>query len=98
MENIQLGREAKILVLNILRQGYITPQQRIDMENLLGVHRNRLLYADAREVVEEMDKLQKKYDMAMIDLECDKHTMDELTSPDIVRARNEILSYERNNE
>lgn len=55
----KLDRNAKILLLNILQQGYITEEQRKQLEELLQIPSIRICYADSAEVVNELSGLEK---------------------------------------
>lgn len=55
-----LGRESKILLLTILKQGYITEKQKQDFSSLLEVETCRMIYVTKREDYEEIERLYKE--------------------------------------
>lgn len=55
-----LGRESKILLLTILKQGYITDKQKQEFSNLLEVETCRMVYVTKREDYEEIKRLYKE--------------------------------------
>lgn len=55
-----LGRESKILLLTILKQGYITDKQKQEFSNLLEVETYRMVYVTKREDYEEIERLYKE--------------------------------------
>lgn len=58
-EVIKLDRSGKILLLNILQQGFITLEQRTDIQKLLQAPLLRICYADSAEVVNELEGIRK---------------------------------------
>lgn len=58
-KGIKLDRSTKILLLNILQQGFITEEQRSEIQKLLKVPLLRLCYADSAEVVNELLGMEK---------------------------------------
>lgn len=52
-----LGRESKILLLQILRQGYITAEQKQAFSSLLEVETYEMVYVSKREDLEELEKM-----------------------------------------
>ncbi len=59
-QGIKLDRNSKILLLNILQQGYITAEQKDDVQKLLQIPLVRLCFADSREVVQELQQLEER--------------------------------------
>ena len=52
-----LGRESKILLLQILKQGYITAEQKQAFSSLLEVETYEMVYISKREDLEELEKM-----------------------------------------
>lgn len=52
-----LGRESKILLLTILKQGYITAEQKKAFSSLLEVETYEMVYISKREDLEELEKM-----------------------------------------
>lgn len=52
-----LGRESKILLLQILKQGYITAEQKQAFSSLLDVETYEMVYISKREDLEELEKM-----------------------------------------
>lgn len=76
---INLSREAKLLLLTILRQGFITEEQQQALETSFGVKRLRLCFADSREVVSELQRLENTLHLDELgDLECDRNRIEEI--------------------
>lgn len=59
IQGTRLDRSAKIFLLNILQQGYITSEQRTELQKLFDLPLLRLCYADSAEVVNELLDIQK---------------------------------------
>lgn len=55
-----LGRESKILLLQILRQGYITAEQKQAFSSLLEVETYEMVYISKREDLEELEKMHQE--------------------------------------
>lgn len=55
-----LGRNSKILLLTILKQGYITEKQKQEFSTLLEVETCRMIYVTKREDYEEIERLYKE--------------------------------------
>lgn len=52
-----LGRESKILLLTILKQGYITEEQKRAFSSLLEVETYEMVYVSKREDLEALEKM-----------------------------------------
>lgn len=52
-----LGHKSKILLINILRQGYITAEQKQAFSSLLECKTFRMIYVSKREDLEELEKM-----------------------------------------
>lgn len=52
-----LGRESKILLLTILKQGYITEEQKQAFSSLLEVETYEMVYISKREDLEQIEKM-----------------------------------------
>lgn len=52
-----LGRESKILLLTVLKQGYITAEQKQAFSSLLEVETYEMVYVSRREDLEQLEKM-----------------------------------------
>lgn len=55
-----LNRDSKILLLTILKQGYITKEQKQAFSSLLGTETYEMVYISKREDFEEVEKMYQK--------------------------------------
>lgn len=75
-QSIRLDRAAKILLLNILQQGYINGEQKSDLQKILQIPLVRLCYADSADIVNELKELEKRHtDDLAHDLLADKQSI-----------------------
>lgn len=83
-QGIRLDRAAKILLLNILQQGYIKEEQKSELQKLLQIPCVRLCYADSADIVSELKELEKRHSDEMAhDLTADKHSIIEAAKVDL---------------
>ena len=61
-----LGRESKILLLTILKQGYITQEQKQAFSSLLEVETNAMFFVYSKEQLEETRKIMDEITDEMI--------------------------------
>lgn len=59
IQGIKLDRSAKILLLTILKQGFVNTEQRTELQKVLNVPFVRICYADSAEVVNELLNIEK---------------------------------------
>lgn len=75
-EAIKLDRGAKILLLTILQQGFITREQKSDVQKLLQIPLVRLCYADSQEVLKELKEYEaRNNDVLTHDLKADRKSI-----------------------
>lgn len=77
-QGIRLDRSAKILMLNILQQGFINEEQKGELQKVLNIPLVRLCYADSVDVLKELKELEERHtDDLAHDLRADKKSITE---------------------